>query len=372
MAARSPPGYRLVVTLLFALALHLAAAALIHALWPPGPRRARTEQSTPRAVELVNLAPPALQVHALPPRVARVPATRSRLRRSRPASAPPASRGSSRPLPRSPGLSLRMRPPDLSPSPTLLDNELPAIRRRAAGTAGGRRGRTEAKRVADRLQRWMHRDAGVRNAKLGLAHPALFSLLRRVERRFAPAADMLPGRLRHPGRELLNAYKAGIGTFNRMGSALPLDRWETGERGALAVLPETVKTMAGRAAVGRAGEERSRRLVSEICVKVAPGQHAVLTNRRAFKIPRLDAHTAQAVRRAFAEAPMPTDLPPSEACYQVTVRFGRRLPSSSFGCTFDANFSGWDCSGPGQETFGHQIRLVAVWPEGRSNADNVR
>ena len=261
-----------------------------------------------------------------------------------------------------------MRPLDLSPSPGLFDREgdaWAARRRRDHGSSAGRATRrSEAQRVKARIDRWLLRDAGERNVKLGRAHPAIFALLRRVERRFAPTEAMVSGQ-RHAGRELSAAYRAGIDTFNRRGRALPLDRWETGERSQQAVMPNASVNLAFDREVEEAGRKRSRRMEAEVCFDAAPGKLPVVTAVRGFNIQALDRHAIGAVRRAFAAAAMPTDLPPTKGCYRFQIRLGRKLPtlSSLLSCRFDAFFTDWDCGWAGKKHLEHQVRLIAVWPD---------
>lgn len=242
-----------------------------------------------------------------------------------------------------------MRPLDLSPSPDLFAHELgkPAPRKLK-----------EPSRAEQRIARWLHRDAGRRNVKLGRAPPALFTLLRRIERRFAPTEAVVPERLRHAGREYIAAYKAGIDAFNRMGSPLPFDNHDAGK----VVTPPRI--LEGNAAIKKGVRNRGhQQLVTEICVEAPSGQHPTITTQRRSGSRALDRLARQAVARAVAVAPVPEDARSSRACYRFEVDYGRNLPTPDLSCVFVSLFG--KCSWPGGRFFRHRVRLSAAWLEGQ-------
>jgi hypothetical protein len=213
----------------------------------------------------------------------------------------------------------------------------------------------EASRVKGRIDRWLREDEGRRNVRHGRAHPALFAVLRRVQRVFSPSEKMIPGRLRDPKREYFSAYTAGIEAFNKMGQALPFDYQDYGQ----AVTP--AKMLAGNAFIKKHTVGKgSQYLVTEICIQAAPDQRPVVRQQRSCGVKVLDRHARRAMDRALAEV-MPADLPRSAACYRFKVSFGRVLPTPSLDylCGVFTN--------PGGKYMQHEVRLVAVWPE-RSRA----
>ncbi len=252
-------------------------------------------------------------------------------------------------------LRMRSRSLDLSlpaqPPPAEGEKVLPSMR-----TPPGPK-ITEAQRVGGRINRWLKRDAGERNVQAGRVHPALYSLLRRIQEQYAPDQDMIPSRMRSARRELVKAYKAGIAAFNEMGSALPLDLWETGKR----ISPP--KLLAGKAAISEAVTARGTQLLrTEICVDVAPGERPVITRRIGSRARKLDRHALEALGQAMAAGgAMPADMPAFSACYRFDVRFGRALPRLSAALVFDALVSGRDWQGPAKKVFTHKVSLSAAW-----------
>jgi hypothetical protein len=239
-----------------------------------------------------------------------------------------------------------MRPLDLSPGPDLFAHELgkPAAREPEGPSRAGQR-----------IARWLHRDAGRRNVALGRTPPALFTLLRRVQRRFAPTEAVVPERLRHAGREYIAAYRAGIDAFNRMGSPLPLDDHDVGK----VVTPPRI--LEGHAAINKGVRSKGhQQLVTEICVEAPPGQHPTITTQRRSGSRALDRLARRAMERAVAAAPVPADSRGSRACYRFEVDYGRNLPTPDLSCIF-ALFTG-KCSWPGARFFQHRVGLVAAWP----------
>jgi hypothetical protein len=368
MATR-PRRPTLLLTLLLAVALHLIGAALVLLLWPRETKEGRSSRIEWHEVQLVASPSPTIErrTTAAPPAMdhtrERTAPERARPTRKRARPAPEHVRRS--PTARSTPsktvrktkkpFDLRMRPLDLSPSPDLFAGEVPA--------PGDPKGRTlsrprsedrvaEASRVKGRIDRWLREDEGRRNVRHGRAHPALFAVLRRAQRLFSPTEQMIPSRLRDPKREYLSAYTAGIDAFNKMGKALPFDYKDFGQE----VTP--AKMLAGNAFIKKHTVNKgSQELVTEICIRAAPDRRPVVKQQRSCGIKVLDRHARRAMDRALARA-MPADLPRTAACHRFKVSYGRVLPTPSLDylCGVFTN--------PGGKYMQHEVRLVAVWPEG--------
>jgi len=239
-------------------------------------------------------------------------------------------------------MDLGMRGLDLSPSARVLAS--------LAGRTPARprdHGATEADRVRARLDGWLERDAGRRHVAEGRADPALFTLLRRVQRLFTPTEQMIPDRARHAGREYLRAYAAGIDAFNKMGRALPFDYGDYGQE----VTPPTM--LEGSAIISKGvAQKGSQQLVTEICVQSRAGSRPTIAGQQRSGARALDAHARRAMESALARA----ELPPGRACYRFDLAFGRSLPTPSL----DYLCGLW--SSPGGKHLRHGVRLVAAWP----------
>jgi hypothetical protein len=249
-----------------------------------------------------------------------------------------------------------MRPLDLSPSADLFAGEVPQDPRgRTLSRPRGDEREDEASRVKARVDRWLREDEGRRNVRHGRAHPALFAVLRRAQRLFAPTEKMIPGRLRDPKREYLSAYTAGIAAFNKMGQALPFDYHDFGQE----VTP--AKMLAGNAFIKKhTVSEGSQELVTEICIEAVPDGRPLVKQQRSSGAKAVDRHARQAMDRALARA-MPADLPQTAACYRFKVAYGRVLPTPS------VDYLCGLFTSPGGKYMTHEVRLVAVWP-GRAAA----
>lgn len=374
MAPRPRRRPTLLLTLLLALALHLIGAALVMLLWP----RERSEEGRSSRVEwheVQLVASPAIERRpaAVPPdpddharaRPAQERARPTRLKPARPAperarpGPPAASAAPSKKIKKPFDLRMRTRarPLDLTPSPDLFAGEVRAPRDPKGRTLSRPRKEdrvAEASRVKGRIDRWLREDEGRRNARHGRAHPALFAVLRRVQQVFSPSEKMIPGRLRNPKREYFSAYTAGIDAFNKMGQALPFDYQDVGQ----VVTP--AKMLAGNAFIKKHTVGKgSQHLVTEICIRIGatPDQRPVVKQQRSSGVKALDRHARRAMDRALAKA-MPKDLPRSAACYRFKVSYGRVLPTPSLDylCGVFTN--------PGGKYMQHEVRLVAVWPDG--------
>lgn len=348
-----PRRSTLLLCLLVALALHLLGAILLLVLLPEG----EPAEASAGLYELDLVLPPPPEAAA--PQQARARSssqqepTRPRPPRRKPERPAPFGPPAPPAGPPVPPMDLSMRGLDLSPSPDLFAPEQPR-------DPGGRTlhdeptadRRSEAARVKARLDGWIKRDTGRRNAYHGRVHPALVALLRRAQDLFSPTEATVPKRLRHNGKELLQAYRAGIETYNKMGRALPLDYQDYGQ----VITPPLM--LEGNAAIAKGVKQRGgQHRFTEICIHAAPSRRPEVSEQRSSGIKALDREARQAMEGALALA-MPDDLPRTTACYRFGLAWGQTMPAASLAYLCSLVRSGG-------RTLRHGVRLVAAWPEER-------
>jgi hypothetical protein len=218
--------------------------------------------------------------------------------------------------------------------------------------------RAEAAGAKSRIDGWLREDQGRQNAESGRAHPALVSLLRRADEAFAPIAEMIPKQRRHPGAQVLRAYRAAIEAENKLTIPLPTDPDRTGGGPRPAsILDGQRQVDEGVAASG--GEH----LATTICLRASPGRTAVVERVVSSSIKRLDREALDAMDRALRASPMPDDLPSTQVCYRFDVDIGRILPASYLPCLVTGLLDGFKCVRRGGEWLRHAVKLAQVWIE---------
>lgn len=236
-----------------------------------------------------------------------------------------------------------MRRPDLSlPSDFQAD---PASRpgRRAAASPGRKAARSEEQIVGERLRGWLHRDKGKLNVRQGRVHPALYTLLRRIQRNFRPTPEVLARVPRDHQGERWRAYVAAASRFGRSSMPLPGGDQREPHRGEL--LPE----FQAQNEMLAAGREAARKLSYEACVVAAAGTSVKIVRRKRSGVRALDRVARRAVRAAVRELQMPTDMPRSRACYRLVVRYGKNPTGNP--TQLSCNFIGLSRGKPSCEHF---------------------